>query len=123
VGLTWKDGTATLLVAAIGVLTWAYYTDQEWPGLSGPRVVAVVVFVIGFSVCVTTSRNLNAKETELRPVDRLIRSHGFGAFVLVLWAAITGSEVALAVLVGLIGLMWLGSTIYHAFSKRPIADS
>lgn len=122
-GLTWKDGTATLLVVAIGVLTWAYYTDQGWPGLSGPRVVAVVVFLIGVAICVTTSRNLNAKEVTLRPIDRIMRAHGIGAFLLTLWAAISGSEVALGILVGLIGVMWLGSTVYHTFSKRPIADS
>jgi hypothetical membrane protein len=120
-GLTWKDGTATLLVAAIGVLAWAYYTDHCWPGVSGPRVLAVVVFLIGFSICVTTSRNLNAKEANLRPIDRIMRAHGIGAFVLMLWAAISGSEVALAVLVGLIGVMWLGSTVHHAFSKAPAA--
>jgi hypothetical membrane protein len=122
-GLTWKDGTATLLVAGIGVLTWAHLTDQGWPGVSGPRVLAVVVFLIGISICVTTSRNLNAKEANLRPIDRIMRAHGIGAFILMLWAAISGSEVALGALVGLIGVMWLGSTVYHAFSERPIADS
>lgn len=116
-GLTWKDAGATLIVATIGALSWAYFTDLAWPGFSGPRVVAVASFLLGVIACATGARAMNKKEADLTPADRVIRLHAIGAFGIMLWAAITGSEVALAILVGLIGVMWLGSTIAHLFSK------
>lgn len=122
-GLTWKDAVTTVLVAALGGMAWAYYTDQGWPLVSGPRVLAVVAFLVGVVVCATGARNLNAKESELGVGDRLLRSHALIAFALTVWAAITGNEVVIGVLVGLIVAMWLGSTVYHAFSKPPVGAS
>jgi len=111
--LTGKDFGATAIVAALGAMTWAYFNDQSWPIVSGPRVLAVVAFVLGVAACATGSRNMVVDQKDLQPGDRLLRVHGLAAFGLMIAGAITGNEVVLIILLSLIGLMWLMATSRH----------
>jgi uncharacterized protein YebE (UPF0316 family) len=120
-GLRWKDAYATLLIAIVGVLSWAYFTDQGWAAVSNPRGLAAVVTAIGLISYVTGTRTISMKLSDLTLVDRIVRYHPLLAIGLAAWAVITGSELALALLLGLIGIRWLGSIIVHAFSPKTPA--
>ena len=117
--LTWKDGAATLIVAVIGTMAWAYFTDQGWPGVSGPRVVAVLAFFLGVIAYTTGARSLNRKLEDLSLPHRLVRFHSLGTLIPTLWVVVFGSDLALAILVGIIGVVWLGVTLVHVFTKAP----
>ncbi|MBN2177146.1 MAG: hypothetical protein JW722_05755 [Demequinaceae bacterium] len=117
-GLNRRDAGATALVVVIGVLAWAYFTAQGWPLVSGPRVLAVLAFVLGVMASAISSRSIHKKLADLTMAERLVRLRAPGGFLLMLWAAVTGDEVVLGLLISLIGVVWLGSTIQHAFGKR-----
>lgn len=112
-----KDAIATLLVAMVGAIAWAHFSNQDWPLVSGTRTVAVAAFLLGVGACAVGARDLNKKQTELGPRDRLIRAHGALAFVLMVAAVITRNDVALALLVAVIGLAWLGATVRHLLGR------
>jgi len=116
-GLTWKDVAWTSLIAVIGVLAWEHFTDRGWPGISGPRVIAVLVFILGVIGYTTGARSLNRKVEDLSLVHRLVRLHSLGTLTLTIWILIFGHDLALAILIGVIGTVWLGSMIVHLFSR------
>jgi hypothetical protein len=120
-GLTWKDGAWTALIAVVGVLAWEHFTDQGWPGISGSRVVAVLVFILGVIGYTTGARSLSRKVEDLSLVHRLVRLHSLVILLLTIWIVIFGHNLALAILIGVIVVVWLGSMIVHAFSRKPAA--
>ncbi len=120
-GLNRRDAGATALVAVIGVLAWAYFTDRGWPLVSGPRVLAVLAFILAVMATAISSRTIHKKLEDLTMAERLVRLRTLGGSILMLWAAITGDEVVLGLLISLIGVVWLSSTIQHTFGKRPAA--
>ena len=111
--LTLKDLGATLIVAALGAMAWAYFNDQAWPVVSGPRVLSVVAFVFGVAACATGARNMVVDQKSLEPGDRLLRVHGLAALGLAIAGAITGNEVVLIILLSIVGAMWLLATVRH----------
>jgi len=105
------------------VLAWAYYSDQGWPLVSGPRVVAVLAFCLSVISLAIGSRSLAKKLDDLTLLDRFARLRVPGSFILMVWVLVTANTVVLGVLVGFIGVMWLGSTIHHALVREPSPPS
>jgi hypothetical protein len=107
--LTWKDGVATLLVAAVVGMYWAYLANVELPLVSEPRALGVAAIVVGLAACAVGSTT-TAGTRFASALGVFAAVPGFAAII----AIVTGSGVALAVLVGGIVVMWLAATVQHA---------
>ena len=55
--LTWRDGLATLLVAAAAVLYALWAVDALMPGVS-TRWMTVIAFALGMAACTANQREL-----------------------------------------------------------------
>ena len=112
--LTWKDAAATAAVAAAGGL-YAWHAAAPDAVLVGSvRWMTLAVFVLGVVACATGgSYSTTGRYTTAMSVGAV------GAFALLLLGVVTGSGFALAVLAGLIGLMWLITTLRHALGIYP----
>jgi hypothetical protein len=116
VRLTWKDGLATLAVAAavIGYLLWS--SDTALTGLS-TRGAAVAVFVLGLVGCSSTGERMG--ETfggqDHSPLAMVVLTSAVGAVALVagLAAMIAGSSTMLGVLVVAVVVLWVLATAHH----------
>lgn len=86
-------------------------------------MVAVLAFCLSVISLAIGSRSLAKKLDDLTLLDRFARLRVPGSFILMVWVLVTGSEVVLGVLVGFIGVMWLGSTIHHALVREPSPPS
>jgi hypothetical protein len=82
-----------------------------------------VAFCLSVLALTIGSRSLSKKLGDLTFADRLARFRAPGSFVLMVWVIVTGSDVVLGVLIGFIGVMWLGSTVQHAFSRPSLTSS
>jgi hypothetical protein len=111
--LTWRDAAATGVVAVAGAVYWAFQSGAGLPLLSGPRVVAMVVFGLGVGACVLGGSIAGEDATQQRWV-KVYGLHGALAFGLALAVVVTGNRTLLAVLVGLVALLWLVATGRHA---------
>ena len=112
--LTWKDGLATLLTAGIVALYVAFLAGADLPLVSGPRVLAGVALVAGLSACALgASPDGGVPSRSAKWFGGIL---GTTALVTAVVTLITGSEVALAILVGSTVALWLVSTVRHAFT-------
>jgi Na+-transporting methylmalonyl-CoA/oxaloacetate decarboxylase gamma subunit len=120
--LTWRDGVATLLTAAVAGLYWAYLAGADLPLVSGPRALAGAVLVIGLGACAIGGGGLTAdgmRSRYGRSMSAFAAVPGIAALVTI----ITGNGVILAVLVTSVVAMWLVATLRHAFVEPGgIAD-
>lgn len=113
----WRDGIATLLVFAAGLLYILWVTDSAFTGLS-TRTVSVLVFVLGFAGCITSGRldAVYGTDKEARPAMPYVVTAsvvGFVAFVAGILAMILGTAWMLATLVVAMGLLWVMATSLH----------
>lgn len=111
--LTWHDAAATGAVAAAVALYWAFRAGLDLPLVSAPRMLSVVVFILGVTAC-AVGGNAIIPGQHSPSWASLFGIHGAVAFVLTLLVLITGSAMLLAWLVGLVVLLWLFTTIRHA---------
>lgn len=120
--LRWKkDGVATVLIAALAAMAWASYKGWDWPVVASARVVAVLAFVIGLAICVIGGAGSFEKKPEkMGAIQRLFLAHGALAFLLMIAVLIWPRHTLLAILVGVVGLMWLITTIRHALAKSVV---
>jgi hypothetical protein len=114
--LTWHDAVATVLVAAATALYLAFRAGVDAAFVSGPRVLAVVVFVLGVSACAAGGGGVVPADAHDAQTawTRAFGVHGAIAFVLMLLVLITANTGLLAVLTGLVVLLWLVTTVRHA---------
>jgi len=118
VRLTWKDGIATLAVAAatIGYLLWS--ADAAFTGLS-TRGAAVAVFALGMVGCTSISERMapfyGAEGHDRAPLGLLVVTSVAGGVALVtgLVAMIAGSTTMLAGLVVSTFALWMLATAHH----------
>ncbi|HET8641269.1 MAG TPA: hypothetical protein VFM37_04990 [Pseudonocardiaceae bacterium] len=115
--LTWHDAAATGAVAAAVALYWAFRAGLDLPLVSAPRMLSVVVFILGVTACAAGGNAIIPGQHSPRWAS-VFGIHGAVAFVLTLLVLITGSAMLLAWLVGLVVLLWLFTTIRHAVVAR-----
>lgn len=116
-----RDIVATGLVAAAGVLYLLWAIEAAPPGLSGTRATGLLVLVLGFAA---------SASAVVHGFDELIHSNklyiaatsliGLGAFGAGVQMLRNTSELALGVLMGTMGVLWLIATVHHVLlAKAP----
>jgi hypothetical protein len=123
--LTWRDGTATLLVAAAAVLYALWATNALMAGVS-TRWMTVIAFALGMAACTANQRELGevygAREGR-RPSGLYIAlATALGVVMLVvgILAFVLASEAMLATLVAAMIALWLIATARHALTGRHL---
>lgn len=120
--LSWRDGLATVFVAAAGVLYALWLAGTDLLGISETRVVAGVVLGLGLAASVTAvvygvgAGLLRANKAYLT-IASLI---GLAALIAGVIALATDNEAMLATLVAATVALWLMSTVRHAI---PATDT
>ncbi len=114
--LTWRDALASVFVLAATLLYLLWLGGVDVFGISSPRVMGIVVMVLGLAASVTAvvygvgAGLLEASKAYLG-VTSLI---GLGALVAGVWAVVDANEPMLGALVIATGVLWLLSTVRHA---------
>ena len=109
--LTWKDGVATALLAAVVIPYGGYLIRGEMPFIQDPRGMAATG-IVGLLLCFA-ARGIGVHTT----FGKVMAVLGAAAIGLGLAAALIGaegSEVLLATFVGAIVLVWALETAFHA---------
>jgi hypothetical protein len=115
---SWKDGLATLLVFAAGLLYILWVTDSAF-GAMTTRAVSVVVFALGFAACMSDVSRMTLaygpRSAGRPPTAYLVTATlvGVVALVAALGAVIAGSAAMLVTLVVTTGLLWVMATTAH----------
>jgi hypothetical protein len=112
--LTWKDAVATVIVAGAVALYLAHLDGADLAFLSGVRVLAPVILVLGFAAFVAAAQ---VPEQTSRANNRWLNLFGILGLVSAIAAVgamISAGAAFLAVLVGCIALMWILATTRHA---------
>jgi hypothetical protein len=123
--LSWRDGLATVLVTAGGLLYALRLAGTEVPVISGARALGGVVLFLGLAASVTAvvygvgAGLLQAPRAYLA-IASLVGLVALVAGVLVLT---NGSETMLAILVAATVALWLMSTVRHAMLGTRNADA
>jgi hypothetical protein len=122
--LTWRDGMATLFVAAAVVVFALWRTDTAMTEMS-TRVMAVMVFALGWLGCTSDAKRMSsvytpgAEDRPSTPYTVLVSLLGLAALVAGIWAIVAASETMLAVLIGAMVALWLVTTVRHAVVAAP----
>jgi hypothetical protein len=119
--LTWKDGIATVLTAGIVALYAAYVADEKLPLVSGPRVLAGLILVVGLTACAIGGTAI-AKDGSAGLTVYVGSTLGAAAFLAALITMITGAGSTLAILVGVTVALWLLATVRHAVARTTTSD-
>ena len=122
--LTWKDGLATLLVAAAAVLYALWATGALMPGVS-TRWMTVIAFALGVAACTANQHELGevygATREGPRPSGLYIAlATALGVVMLAagILAFVLASEAMLATLVAAMIALWLITTSRHRLTDR-----
>jgi hypothetical protein len=119
-----RDIVATGLVLAAGALYLLWAIDASPPGLSGTRATGLAVLGLGFAASASAvvpgfDELIHGRKTYLA-VTSLIGLIALGAGLQVLLSA---SELALGVLMAVMGVLWLIATIHHLVVAEPSAPA
>jgi hypothetical protein len=124
--LTWRDGLATLLVAAAAVLYALWATDALLTGVS-TRWMTVIAFALGVAACTANQRELGEVYGATREGPRpsglygaLATALGIVMLVAGVLAFVLASEAMLATLVAAMVALWLIATGRHALGGRRL---
>jgi hypothetical protein len=122
-GLTWRDGVTTVFMAAIAASYAAFLGGTSAWLISSARGTTTAVLVLGVvGGCAIGAAGELFTGPQPRParVLRVIATMlGLAALAAGIIGLITGSTVALAVLVAATFALWLLTTGRHAFTRRP----
>jgi FtsH-binding integral membrane protein len=120
--LTWRDGLATLFVAAAVVVYGLWVTGTAMSQVS-VRVIAAVVFGLGWAGCVSNQREMAVvygadRDRRRPPVAYVVLASAVGAVALVaaIIALVAASEAILVTLVAATAALWAMSTVRHALA-------
>jgi hypothetical protein len=123
--LTIRDVLATLFVAAAAALYGTWVTGAALAGLS-TRVIAVVVFGLGWAACVTDQKEMavvfGADRTRPRPpAAYAVLASAIGALALVtgIITLVTASRTTLAMLTAAAAALWVIATARHMLARSP----
>jgi len=114
--LTWKDATATLLIGAIVAVYLAFLNGTSLWLISSARGTTAAVLVLGTAGCAMRDLHATGRSRSARVFLAVATALGVVALVAELIGLITGSMVALAVLVAGTIALWLIATVRHAFT-------
>ncbi len=109
-GITWRDGIATVLVGASGVITYARVKGFSWPLLGSWRLASAVLLVIGFATCIVIGSGVTPVKSAWTIMGGTL---GVAAFIVGLLAIITNKELFFLSLAGLVVSLWMLATIHH----------
>jgi hypothetical protein len=119
-GLTWKDGVTTLVMAAIVSAYVAFLNGTSLWLISSARGTTAAVLVLGIvGGCALSSAGDLYKGTQPASTQvfvSLATVAGIVALVAAVIGMITGSTVALAILVVATIALWLTATLRHALT-------
>jgi hypothetical protein len=119
--LTWRDGLATMLVAAAALLFVLWETGAALAGTS-TRAIGVMVFVLGFAACSSDQEGMasvyGAAGQRRAPMGYVVVASllGVAALLAGILTLVGGSEAMLVTLVGAMVALWVLATIWHATS-------
>lgn len=117
--LSWRDGVATVCVAAAALLYAVWLSEDEVLGMSGSRLLGVIVLVLGLAASVTAvvfgvgEGLLRASKLYLAIASVV----GLAALVAGILVLVNESETMLATLVGSTVVLWLISTVRHGLGE------
>ena len=129
--LTWRDGVASLFVAAAAVLYGLWLTGTAMTGTS-IRVLGAVVFAFGWLACTSNAAEMavvyGAGCNRHAPMAYVVPASLIGGVALVagVMTLVTASEAMLAILVAATVALWAMSTVRHAIAgetpeiNRPV---
>ena len=125
-GLTWRDGVATVFMAAIAVIYAAFLGGTSAWLISSARGTTTAVLVLGMvggcAIGAVGELHTGTQPRPARVLRAIATTLGLAALIAGIIGLITGSTVALAVLVAATFALWLVSTARHAFTPRPGAS-
>jgi hypothetical protein len=119
--LTWRDAMATVLTAGIVALYAAYLASEDLPLVSGARVIAGLVLVVGLVACAVGSTAMTTGASAGLTVY-VGGTLGAAAFLAALVTMVTGAASTLAILVGATVALWLFATVRHAVTRTTTSD-
>ena len=124
--LTWRDGLATLLVAAVAVLYALWAVGALMPGVS-TRWMTVIAFALGAAACTANQRELGELYGATRQGPRtsgiyvaLATALGIVMLAAGILAFALASEAMLATLVAAMIALWLIATARHVLTGRHL---
>ena len=129
-GLSWRDGIATILVAAGVAVTASLMNTWAWPLIGDARAGVVVVFILGFAACVVGGGPAwimtAMREGRMRgpgeiwsPFFIIAAALGALAFAL-MFADLFINAVSLLIWATVtVVAIWLVTTIHHALGTVP----
>jgi hypothetical protein len=112
---TRKDLLATGLVAT-GAALYVWHLQSTSGLMSSARFLSLALLVLGVAACASGARY--ATTGRYSTVMSWAAAASFGLAVA---GMISGAELPLAALAGLLGLMWLVTTVRHALGIYPSA--
>ena len=125
--LSWRDGSATLLVAAAAVLYALWAADALMPGVS-TRWMTVITFALGVAACTANQRQLGEVYGATREGPRpsglyiaLATALGIVMLAAGILAFVLASEAILATLVAAMVALWLAATGLARADRPPSA--
>lgn len=121
-GLTWRDGAATMLAALVVAVLLALTQGWSWPLLGDYRAGVVALAAIGFVMC-SVGLRANGVDDFKQPLMIVASVLGVGTLGLIVLGVIFATE---AIFIGL-GIMllalWVLTTVDHALpagTARPL---
>jgi hypothetical protein len=108
--LTWKDGIATLLVAATAGITYARAKGMELPLLASWRMAALALLVLGMTACAVGAGNAIVAGG---PWNTIASALGILALILGVLGIITGQKIIVITLAIVIAGLWIATTFRH----------
>jgi hypothetical protein len=126
--LSWRDGAATIFVAAAAVTYIMWQTGTAVFGISNTRAVAGLIFAFGVAACYANQAEMaavyGAKGHRMASMPYVVAASVIGAVALTagVLAMVTSSEAMLATLIGAMVVLWTGSVVRHtmpAGERRP----
>ena len=125
-GLTWRDGVTTIFMAAIAAIYAAFLGGTSAWLISSARGTTTAVLVLGMvggcAIGAVGELYTGPQPRPARVLRAIATTLGLAALIAGIIGLITGSTVALAVLVAATFALWLISTARHALTPRPGAS-
>lgn len=119
--LTWRDAMATVLTAGIVALYAAFLAGENLPLVSGARVLAGLILIVGLVACAVGSTAMTTGASTGLTVY-VGGTLGAAAFLAALITMVTGAGSTLAILVGVTVALWLFATVRHAVTRTPTRE-
>jgi len=108
--LSWKDGVATLLIAASGVIAYAKIKNFDWPLLASWRLPIIGILLLGFGTCIVVGSGVVPSKDGWTVTASVL---GGLAFLLAIIGLIANSKLMFVMLFADMLALWAIATIHH----------